>query len=133
MLSRKATSTNFIVFGLTQSGLEPTIYSTSCEHDNHYTTDAVPYKIWSKSVNQKQCYRWQKFVMNKYMCTYKYLHQFRLTKTRILNRRTKRCLARTVIDLVIVYVNVFQSYKCLFLLCNLTYNIPNILTTKKTS
>ena len=37
----KATNTNFIVFGLTRSGLEPTIYCTQDEHANHYTTDAV--------------------------------------------------------------------------------------------
>jgi hypothetical protein len=34
------TNTNFIVFGLTRSGLEPTIYRTRGEHANHYTTDA---------------------------------------------------------------------------------------------
>ena len=31
----------FIVFGLTDLGLRPTIYSTRDEHTNHYTTDAV--------------------------------------------------------------------------------------------
>jgi hypothetical protein len=36
-----ATNTNFIVFGLTWSGLEPTIYRTRDEHTNHYTTDGV--------------------------------------------------------------------------------------------
>jgi hypothetical protein len=41
MLSGEATSTNFIVFGLTRPGLEPTIYRTRGEHANHYTTDAV--------------------------------------------------------------------------------------------
>ena len=41
MLSRKTTNTNFIVFGLTRSGLEPTIYCTRGEHANHYTSDAV--------------------------------------------------------------------------------------------
>jgi hypothetical protein len=41
MLSRKATNTNLIVFGLTQPGLEPMIYHTRGEHANHYTTDAV--------------------------------------------------------------------------------------------
>jgi hypothetical protein len=29
------------VFGLNQSGIEPTIYSTQGEHANHYTNDAV--------------------------------------------------------------------------------------------
>jgi hypothetical protein len=37
MLSREATNTNFIVFGLTRSGLEPTIYHTWYKQDNHYT------------------------------------------------------------------------------------------------
>ena len=32
-----------LVFGLTRSGLEPTIYRTRGEHTNHYTTDAVIY------------------------------------------------------------------------------------------
>ena len=41
ILSGKATNTNFIVFGLTQSGLEPTNYCTQGEHAKHYTTDAV--------------------------------------------------------------------------------------------
>ena len=31
----------FIVFGLTRSGVESTIYRTRGEHSNHYTTDAV--------------------------------------------------------------------------------------------
>jgi hypothetical protein len=42
VLSGEATNTNFIVFALTRSGLEPTIYGTQGEHANHYTTDAVP-------------------------------------------------------------------------------------------
>jgi hypothetical protein len=33
--SREATNTNFIVFGLTRPGLEPTIYHTRGEHANH--------------------------------------------------------------------------------------------------
>ena len=41
MLSGEATNTNFIVFCLTQPGLEPTIYHTLGEHANHYATDAV--------------------------------------------------------------------------------------------
>ena len=39
MFSGETANTNFIVFGLTQSGLEPTIYLTQGEHANHYTTD----------------------------------------------------------------------------------------------
>jgi hypothetical protein len=41
VLSGEATNTNYIVFGLTRSGLEPTIYHTRDEYANHYTTDAV--------------------------------------------------------------------------------------------
>ena len=41
VLSGEATNTNFIVFGLTRPGLEPTIYRTRGEHDNYYATDAV--------------------------------------------------------------------------------------------
>jgi hypothetical protein len=36
-----ATTTNFIVSGLTRSGLELTIYRTREKHANHYTTNAV--------------------------------------------------------------------------------------------
>ena len=32
---------NFIVFGMTQLRLEPTIYRTLGDHANHYTTDVV--------------------------------------------------------------------------------------------
>ena len=41
MLNGEATNTNLIVFGLTRSGLEPTIYRTQGEHANHYATDVV--------------------------------------------------------------------------------------------
>ena len=43
MLSREETNTNFVVFGITQSELEPTINHSRGEHANHYTTDAVQY------------------------------------------------------------------------------------------
>jgi hypothetical protein len=36
--SGEATHTNFIVFGLTWSGFELTIYHTRGEYDNYYTT-----------------------------------------------------------------------------------------------
>ena len=39
MLSGEATNTNFIVFGLTRTGLEATIYRTRGEHANNCTTD----------------------------------------------------------------------------------------------
>jgi hypothetical protein len=41
--SGEATKNNFIVFGLTWSGLELKIYHTRGEHANHYTTDAIFY------------------------------------------------------------------------------------------
>ena len=41
VFSGEVTNTNFIVFGLQLSGLEPTIYHTWGEHANHYATDAV--------------------------------------------------------------------------------------------
>ena len=41
VLSREATNTNFIVFGLTWPRLEPTIYCTRGEHANLYASDAV--------------------------------------------------------------------------------------------
>ena len=37
----EATNTNFIIFALTRSRLEPTIYRTRGEHANPNTTDAV--------------------------------------------------------------------------------------------
>jgi hypothetical protein len=41
-VAEKQQITNFIVFGLTQSGVESTIYCTRAdEHTNHYTTDVV--------------------------------------------------------------------------------------------
>jgi hypothetical protein len=39
--AEKQQISNFIVFGLTRQGLDPTIYRTRGEHANHYTTDAV--------------------------------------------------------------------------------------------
>jgi hypothetical protein len=41
VLSRKATNTNFIVFGFIGPWLKPTIYHTRGEHADHYITDAV--------------------------------------------------------------------------------------------
>jgi hypothetical protein len=50
VLSGEATNTNFIIFGLTRSGLVYPIYRTQGEQANHYTTDEVytiarPYTI----------------------------------------------------------------------------------------
>jgi len=41
MLNEKATNTIFIVFGLTRSGLEPTVYHPAGEHGNNPTTDVM--------------------------------------------------------------------------------------------
>jgi hypothetical protein len=42
----KATNTNFLVFGLTRTGLWPTIYCTQGEDANHYTKDMVNSSCW---------------------------------------------------------------------------------------
>jgi hypothetical protein len=39
MLRGEATNTNFIVFSLNRSVLEPIIYRTPGEHANHYIAD----------------------------------------------------------------------------------------------
>ena len=54
MLSGEVTNTNFIVFGLTRSGLEPTIYPLRGEPANHYTSDVV--RILSVSLF---CGKWE--------------------------------------------------------------------------
>ena len=41
MISGEATNTNFIVFGLTRPGLEPTSYHTWGKHANLYITYAI--------------------------------------------------------------------------------------------
>jgi hypothetical protein len=41
VLCGEAKNINFIVFGLTLSGLEPMIYRTRGEQANHYISDAV--------------------------------------------------------------------------------------------
>jgi hypothetical protein len=48
MFSGEATNTYFIVFDLTKSGVEPTIYRTQGDHPNHYKIDAV-YQILNKT------------------------------------------------------------------------------------
>ena len=45
VLSGEATNTNFIVFGLTLSGLEPTIYRTRGEHANHYNINTIHFGL----------------------------------------------------------------------------------------
>ena len=41
MLSEEATNTNFIVFDLIRTGLNPTIYHIRGEHANHYATNEI--------------------------------------------------------------------------------------------
>jgi hypothetical protein len=41
MLSKEAANTNIIVFGLTQQGMEPTIFRTQGKQANHYYTAAI--------------------------------------------------------------------------------------------
>ena len=49
--SGKATNMNFIVFRLTRSEPQPTIYRIRGEHTNHYTTDAVSVIFQSNAQN----------------------------------------------------------------------------------
>ena len=62
MLSGEATNTNFIVFGLTRPGLEPTIYCIRGEHDDYYATDAVDKSTKRKNELSEFCV----FCDNKY-------------------------------------------------------------------
>jgi hypothetical protein len=41
VLNGEATNTNFVAFGLTRPGLEPSLHCTLREHAHHYATDAV--------------------------------------------------------------------------------------------
>ena len=58
MLSGETTNTNCKVFGLTRTGLEPTIYRTQGEHANHYTTDAVELRKSKITIGFRQADRW---------------------------------------------------------------------------
>ena len=49
LAEKQQQNNNFIVFGLTRSGLEPTIYRTRGEHANQYATDAVINKLLKKN------------------------------------------------------------------------------------
>ena len=53
VLYGEATNTNFIVFGLSRSRLEPTIYRTRCEHANKNTTDAINFLRKSGTKNNR--------------------------------------------------------------------------------
>jgi hypothetical protein len=62
-LREEATNINFIVFGLTWSELEPTIYHTWGKNANHYTTDVVS---WYSSYLCKITHTWLDFVGCKF-------------------------------------------------------------------
>jgi len=49
VLSGEAAHTKFIIFGLTQPGLEPTIYRTRGDHTNYYTTNVVCVQYFQSS------------------------------------------------------------------------------------
>jgi hypothetical protein len=50
-LAEKQRIQNFIVFGLTRSGLEHTIYRTRGEYANHYTTNVVDISSYEYNSN----------------------------------------------------------------------------------
>ena len=52
-LPGETTDVNFIIFDLTRSVLEPTIYHTRGEHANYYATDAVTPTIYKISLVNK--------------------------------------------------------------------------------
>ena len=54
VFSGEATNSNFIIFGLTRSGLEPTMYCTRGEHVDHYTTDAIIWRNSCRIVNKEK-------------------------------------------------------------------------------
>ena len=63
MISGEATNTNFIIFGLIRSGLEPTIYRTGGEPANHYATDAV--QILENSDSLKDFFKIESRLLHK--------------------------------------------------------------------
>jgi len=74
VLSGETTNTNFIVFGLIRSGLEPTIYCTRGELSNYYTTDAVLIRRWRKLFSSLSPHK-------------KYIANWRSDKQEILHRQ----------------------------------------------
>ena len=56
VLSGEATNTNFIVFGLTQAGLEPTIYYTRGEHANylHHRCGSLNFDVFVRIIKKEQ-------------------------------------------------------------------------------
>jgi hypothetical protein len=60
MLSEEATNTNFVVCGLTRSGLEPTIYRTRSEQANCYTTDVYNIKPIMEKIQKSSKKIWRR-------------------------------------------------------------------------
>ena len=58
-LSGEAANTICMVFCMTRPGLEPTIYRTRGNHDDHYTTDAVveSEELYTRCWVEKRIYR----------------------------------------------------------------------------
>jgi hypothetical protein len=64
--SGETTNSNFIVFGLTRPGLEPTIYRTRGEQANHYATDAVVYHLmlnYGQQCSMMLCFAIKRFTI----------------------------------------------------------------------
>jgi hypothetical protein len=75
----EAANTNFLVFGLTRPGLEPTIYHTRGDHANHYTTDVVVFNIYLLS-NCLWCSLFVVvfFYMYRYLLLFFYMYHYLL-------------------------------------------------------
>ena len=58
MLSKKAPSTIFWVFGMTWPGIEPLVFQTIGEHSNHYTNGLVKWNVMKKDEKKKQNHHW---------------------------------------------------------------------------
>ena len=71
MLSGEAANTNFLVSGLTESGLEPRIYHTRGKHVNHYTSDEVKVgmmvrvMVFNNTVNNISAISWRSLLLVK--------------------------------------------------------------------
>jgi hypothetical protein len=76
VLSREATNTNFIVFGSTQPGLEPTIYRTRGGYVDHYATDAFFLHLSKKPTI---AYNWITFL---FLVARNYIHCCKWTDTK---------------------------------------------------
>ena len=61
MLRGEATNTNFVVFGLTRSGLEPTIYRIRDGHVNHYKNDECIVEVDVKNADKHLYYEKLRF------------------------------------------------------------------------